>query len=170
MLRRKVFASVDTIYRDCFKNERVYSDSWSRFAEKPREVENLLTLCRDKQRNEQACAKLGYFGLSKLKGGSSTALGWISEKEFRQGIVHPTLPTSDFAINANTPYNSNHLHHPFKSTLEYLQIPVNYVSPITIPPRDTESENNSPHRMGEPLRSQSRSIVYLTILTDREYI
>ena len=44
VLRRKVFASVDIIYRDCFKNKRVYSDSWSRLAGKPREVENLLTL------------------------------------------------------------------------------------------------------------------------------
>jgi hypothetical protein len=56
VFRRKVFASVDTIFRDCFKNERVYSDSWSRFAKKVREVENLLTVWSGltKKTNEQA--------------------------------------------------------------------------------------------------------------------
>ena len=72
MLRRKVFASVDTIYRGCFKNEKVSSDSWSRFAEKPREVENLLTLW-----SRQTKERTSMWIVETKKGGSSTALDWI---------------------------------------------------------------------------------------------
>ena len=78
MLRRKVFASVDTIYRGCFKNEKVSSDSWSRFAEKPREVENLLTLWSRQTKERTSMCKIGLFWIVETKkGGSSTALDWI---------------------------------------------------------------------------------------------
>ena len=71
VLRRKVFASVDTIYRDCFKNERVSSDSWSRFAEKPGEVENLLTLVVETNKGTN---KHVQNWIVETKSGSSTAL------------------------------------------------------------------------------------------------